>query len=118
MNVGRRMVPEGGNVILLKHAQQHAQQRPLAPWSACVKLKLALADRRWRLESGAEGGHVRAPEPSAIRGMVVANGGRDFTLVEGRVSGSQACRATLPGRYLLLIDHVLQRAGEIGLAKD
>src|SRR5262245_13596588 len=118
MNVGRRIVPECSNVILLEHAQQHAQQRSLAPWSARVELKMALADIRRRLESGPKRGHVRACEPSAIRGMVIANGCRDLSLVEGSVRGSQAGGAALRGYRLLLIDHVLERAREVRLAKD
>src|SRR5262245_66427962 len=118
MNVGRRIVPECGNVILLEHAQQHAQQRSLTPWPAGVQLELTLADADWRLESRAEGGHVRACEPSSIRGMVIANGCGDVALVESCMSGSQASRTALRGCRLFLIDHVLQRAGEIGLAED
>ena len=73
---------------------------------------------RTAAEAGPERGHVRAREPAAIGGMVSANGGRDLTLVESGVRRSQACRTALRGRRLLQIDHVLQRAGQIGLAKD
>src|SRR5262245_45066306 len=50
--------------------------------------------------------------------MVIPNGRRNPTLGEGRVRGSQPCSAALRGCRLRLIDHVLQRAAKIGLAKD
>src|SRR5262245_56656645 len=50
--------------------------------------------------------------------MVIANACRDLTLVEGRMSGSQACSAPLRRCRPLGIDHVLQRASKVGLAKD
>src|SRR5882724_12420921 len=118
MNVRRRIVPRGLQVVSLQQSQLLEENRALAPGAAFEDLIPAVVDRDRRLHLGFKGGQVVDVEQSPVALHKGGDLAGDIPCIKRLASGLQTGRSSLGSGAVLGLKQAFERMGEIGVAED
>ena len=99
----------------LDHAQRLGQHRALAPRPAGEDLEVAPAHLHRFLVAAMEVGEIVACQVAAVLFVIAHDRLGNVAAIEGGARRRETGRSPMLRRRALLVDHVLQRAGEIAL---
>src|SRR6266571_4180452 len=118
VNIARRVVPLGPQVVAPQEIQGLQQDRALAPGTTGIHVDITEGYVRGRLYPSAELRQILRCEEPAVVAVKLHNGGRDVPLIEGVPSCSQSGFPPLAPGVGLFIHHILQRPCEVRLPED
>ena len=117
VDVLRRVVTHRLQVVTLEDVQRHRQGRALRPWTTGMQFDVAELRLHRRFKIDLEVGKVVITHQATLLADPFGDSLRDIPLVEGITRRLQTGLAAFAFAAPLFIDHILQRAPEIGLHK-